>query len=201
MHILKQVLIRAVITAVLVAPICCSAELLFYKGVERENIVGESHGLRFNAKSIIIIDRTSTNFARISYVSIRGIKRYVSSQFTNAHFVPIIGANEKTFTAITRIPSECQAQENPGHESIYLKGPDVLLKVGDGSTLPFPKILTGIGAGVSFAPGSNEPSMLEQSFLVSFNQAETNASHATNETLTAAVARVVGLLESQGYTQ
>src|SRR5258707_11068011 len=121
---MKNLIVRSLLAVLLLAPFTSPAELVIFRGVEKESPFGNGDNLSINWKVIVIVDHDSGSFSRIAYATIRGPKRYVTSQHTNSHIVQVLGLNGKTGSAVTRIPTDCEASESPGKESIYLKGPN-----------------------------------------------------------------------------
>ena len=198
---MKNSIIRLILVATILTPLLTTAELLIYKGSETENIVGENNALRVNSRVFVIIDHDTANSASVAYATIGGTKRYTTSQHTNAHFVTVTGPGSKTYTVLAHIPNECDAQENPGKESVSLQGPNASVNVNTNSTIFFPKTLTDIGNGLSFSTSTGQPHLLAGKILLVFNQAQTMASNQAEETLEAALARLVAFVESLGYVR
>jgi hypothetical protein len=198
---MKPSLFLSVIVIVLLRAYVAPGELLIYKGTDKETITGGYNGLRINSKEILILDHSTANFARILYTTFDGQKRYSTSRQTNAHFVEVTGLRLKTYTLISRVPSQCDADEHPGSEGIYLKGMNSTLNVGNNATISFPKILSDSGSGLSFSSESGQPRLVEGSSLVVFNQVETAASNTAGETLDQAFTRLLGTIQVQGYTE
>jgi hypothetical protein len=101
---------------------------------------------------------------------------------------------------LARTKSECETSESES-ESVFVKGPNVTLTVGTNQTTSFPRALTGSGGALFHTESSNEPVVVDGSFAVAFNKAETVASNVAGETLDAALARLVAYVESLGYTE
>jgi len=118
----------------------------------------------------------------------------------SSHIVELNGTNGKKQTAVTHIPTDCEAQENPGQEGIYFKGANATLTVNTGTTVSFPKVMTDSGNGLSHTQ-SGAPYSVEGSSLFVFNQRETQSSNQAGETLDTAFARLVAQIESLGYTR
>ena len=188
-------------SACILVPMSSQADLLIYKGIERESITGETKALHINAKTFVIIDMETSNFARISYTTINGVKRLSTSQHTNAHVVQVVGANSRMFSVLSHIPTDCDAQESSGKEGVYLKGVNATLTVSSNATITFPKILTDSGGGLSHSKISGDPYLTEGSIVLAFNKVETLRSNNAGENLDAAFNRLVAYVESLGYTQ
>jgi len=187
-------------TILLLSSFVCRGELLIYKGASKETFFGNFDQERRSLKVLLIIDHDAGYFSSISYTTINGNKRYTTSQHTNSHIVELNGTNGKKQTAVTHIPTDCEAQENPGQEGIYFKGANATLTVNTGTTVSFPKVMTDSGNGLSHTQ-SGAPYSAEGSSLFVFNQRETQSSNQAGETLDAAFARLVAQIESLGYTR
>ncbi len=196
---MKQFVLPLILLGSLLAPCCTRAELLIYKGIEKEIVTGDTNVLRPTWKVFVIVDGDSGNFARIRYATVNGSKTYRTLTHTNSHIVQLIGSNGRSYSAITRIPTDCDTQEFPGSESVYFKGPNVPLTVKSNLTVFFPRILTDTGVGLSFAPTNGVPILDEGSFVLTFNRTETFASNTAGETIEAAFARLVAYVRSLGY--
>src|SRR5215469_10976248 len=113
--------------ALILVPMLSSAELLIYKGNEGERFTGPNGAAQVQWNVIVIVDHDSGNYDWVGYAKINGFKRLSTTQHTNSHIVPITGANNKTYSLITRIPTDCDSAESPGKESVLLKGADSTL--------------------------------------------------------------------------
>jgi hypothetical protein len=174
------------------------AELIIYKGTEKEINTGANNGAPINWKLFVIVDPAAGSYARIRYASISGTKTHRILVATNTHIVLVVGADAKTYTAITHIPTDCQAQESPGVEVVSFKGLNAQLKVSAGSTIVFPKILTDVGVGLIHS-SSGVPILDDVRRTLTFSPAQTLASNTAGETLNAALARLVNEVTSMGY--
>jgi len=196
---MKQFMLPVILVGSLLVPCCTRAELLIYKGIEKEIVTGDTNVLRPTWKLFVIVDGDTGNFVRIRYATVNGAKTLRTLTHTNSHIVQLIGSNGRSYSAITRIPTDCDMQEFPGSESVYFKGPNVSLTVNSNSTVSFPRILTDAGVGLSFAPTNGVPIMDEGSFVLTFNKTETFASNTSGETMGAAFARLVAYVRTLGY--
>ena len=195
---MKQlILIITIITFVLLSP-SSRAELIIYKGIEQEINSSANNGLPINWKVFVIVDHDTGYYARIRYATISGAKLYRTLVHTNTHFVEVVGADAKTYTVITDIPTPCQAQEFPGVEAVSLKGLNASLKISANSTVMFPKVLSVAGVGLSHSAGG-APILDEIRFTLVFNSAQTLASNAAGESLDAAFSRLIADVQSLGY--
>ena len=179
----------------------CRAELLIYKGATKETLFGSFDPQRRSWKVLVIIDHDTGYFSSIGFTTISGRKRYFTSQHTNSHIVEITGTKDRKQTAITHIPTDCQAQENPGNEGIYLKGANATLTVSTGKTVSFPKLMTDSGGGLSHSTQTGAPYIVEGSSVAVYNQRETVSSNEAGESLDAAFVRLTAQIESLGYSR
>ena len=197
---MKRILLQLTLSIAVFVPMLAPAELLIYKGVAKDNVTGAQGGLRVNWKFFLIIDHTSALFDVVSYTSINGIKHHTIDRTTNSHIVQVTGANGEVFSAITRIPSECEAEERPGNESVFFEGVNATLTVNENQTTSFPKVLIDHGVSLSYSSTSGQPFLREGAATFEFNQAETLKSNGSGETIETALARLAASVESLGYS-
>jgi hypothetical protein len=195
---IKQLTILVFALSVL-APLSSTATLIFYKGAQTENYFGADNEERRAWKVIAVIDSDTGSFARILYGTLHGAKRSATGIYTNTHIVQLTGLKSKSETVIARIPTDCQGQEAPGKESIYLAGINANLSPLPGSIISFPRTFTDTGRSLSHTSSSNSPYIVQGTLLLVFNQAETTTSNQSGETLDAAVARVEAQIQALGY--
>ena len=175
------------------------SEVIIYKGTLKESVTGESNASRTTWKLFLIVDRDTGHFARIRYATINGANTHRTLLRTNTHIVQVTGLNSQVYSAITRIPTDCDSQESPGNETVAFKGPNVSLKISANSIVSFPKILTDMGVGLSHSTTSGAPILSEGTFLLTFSKTETLASNNSGETLDAAFGRLVTYVQSLGF--
>jgi len=197
---MKSIIIKIALIAGILLPAQAPAELLIYKGVGKENFTGPDGGIRINWKFFVIIDHASGLYNLVSYAAVNGIKHYSISHQTNTHIVQVSGPKGKMFTAITHIPTECEAAERPGKESVSFDGADATLKVGINQTTSFPRVFSDHGMGLSHSTSSGRPYLSDGSATLVFSQSETTKSNSAGETLDAALDRAIAYVESLGYT-
>src|SRR5262245_30703344 len=185
--------------SVLMLPLISRADLLIFKGTAKETYTGEGHQIKLASKVIVILDRSTTNIARIQYGSISGFKTYYTAHSTNLHFVQIIGASGKLSTAVAWLPTECEQKDTPDTEGIFLSGPNGTVTADGKAMIAFPKVLTGGGRGIFFSEQNHLPTMGESSMTVSFSQIDTVNSNNSGETPEAALSRYEAMVQSQGY--
>ena len=185
---------------ILMLPVVTRADLLIFKGTAKESYTGEGHQIKLTSKVILILDRSTTNIARIQYGTISGFKTYYTAHTTNMHFVQIIGASGKLSTAVAFIPTECEQKDNPNSEGIFLSGANGTVTADGKAMIAFPKMLSGGGRGVFFSEQNHLPTMGESTMTVAFSQTDTVDSNNSGETPEAALARYEALVQSQGYT-
>ena len=185
---------------ILMLPLVSHADLLIFKGTAKETYTGEGHQVKLTSKVILILDRSTTNIARIQYGSISGFKSYYTAHSTNLHFVQIIGASGRLSTAVAWLPTECEQKDNPNSEGIFLSGPNGTVTADGKAMIAFPKVLSGGGRGVFFSEQNQLPTMGESSMTVAFSQTDTVNSNNSGETPEAALARYEAMVQSLGYT-
>src|SRR5207253_6065603 len=95
---------KLVLLITLLASCFAQAELLIYKGTEKEINTEGNNGRPVSWKVIVIIDHETGNFSRIRYATINSAKIHRTLNETNSHIVQITGSDGKTYSAITRIP-------------------------------------------------------------------------------------------------
>ena len=176
-----------------------SAELLIYKGAETETVTGEYNGARFSLRLIYIVDHESANVGRITYYSFHAVKRHSKSTVTNAHFVTVSGPNQKTYTVVSRIQTDCEVQADAKGEGVYFAGLNVMLRMNTNATTVFPRTFTAGGTGLNFSTSTGQPVLASGSLILAFNQAETFKSNQAGEKLEDALDRLSKYVESLGY--
>jgi len=196
---MKKPLIPFIASLVLLATNFAQAEVVIYSGIEKELITGENKAQRTTWKVFVIGDHNTGNFARLRYGTVDGAKTLRTLVHTNSHIVQVFGANAQIHTAITRIPTDCDAQEFPGSESVYFKGPNAILSIGVNSSISFPRVLSVIGGGLAHSNTSGDPILEEASFVLTFNRTQTITSNTLAETLDAAFSRLIAYVRAQGY--
>lgn len=193
----KLSLLALAIISIGIAPLS-HAELVIYKGTEKElNTLG-NNGQPVTWKVFVIVDLDTGLYDRIRYATIQGTKLYRTLVQTNTHIVHLVSADARNYTAITHIPSDCQAQQSPGSESVSFRGLDAPLKINDNSTVMFPRSFTDEGVGL-YHDSTNNAYLDGASFILVFNSAQTLASNRAAETLDAAFNRLVAYVQSLGY--
>jgi hypothetical protein len=197
-HTLKLV-VWLLFGTVLLTPMLASAELIIYKGTRKDSIMAEGHNLVLNSKLILIVDYASSQSTVFLYSSVSGIKRYSSTQLTNAHFVDVLGKSGN-YLAIAKSPDQCQIDSGVTGEGVYFKGRNANLKINKSSTASFPKIMSGQASGLGYSTNSGQPYLGEGTWKAVFDSSATIASNQDGETFDAAVARVTAQLESMGYS-
>ena len=196
---MKKFTLPLILLGSLLAPCCTRAALIIYKGIEKEIVTGATNVLRPTWRVFVILDGDTGNYARIRYATVNDTKTYRTLTRTNSHIVQVIGSNGRSYTAITRIPTDCELQEFPGSESVYFRGPNASLIVNSNLTVSFPKVLTSTGVGLGFRATDGAPYLDEGTFVLAFNKAETFASNTSGETMESAFARLVIYVRSLGY--
>lgn len=187
----------------LLIPTLASAQLLVFKGSSSDAYVGEGHAWRIASKTIIVVDYSTGNFGRIDYTTFLGSKHYSTATYTNAHFVQVTGLNGKSYTAVTRIPTDCDQAENPNHEGLYFQGQNATLTTTPGqggTTVSFPKSISGSGSGFFYSSSSGQPVISQGALLGIFSASETQARNQAGDTLDSAMAVYIAFVAGQGYS-
>ena len=173
-----------------------SAQLIIYKGTLKQSAVGLGVSQKLNSKFYLIVDHDTANIVQIEYVTFHNSKTYDTSSETNLHFVQMSGANGKTIQAIAHPPTDCDVNDGITSDGVFVQGTDSTLTVNTGSTLVFPKTLSGSGSQVSYSSG---PIYIYSTLGGTFDAVQTPLSNGNGETLDAAVTRISSLLEGQGF--
>jgi hypothetical protein len=197
---MKKLILPLVLLSTLLTQIPARAELLVYKGIETETITGQGSVLRINSKVFVIVDHETGQLARLAYATINGVKRHSTSQDTNTHIVQVSGKNDRIYSVISRIPSDCEGATSPGHEALILKGANATLTFKAGETTSFPRTLTDYGIGFFFSTSTGEPGIDEGKAVLVFSQKETIASNTAGESLDMAYNRLLAYVQSLGFT-
>jgi hypothetical protein len=199
---MKRYLSTLLLIVGVVIPTLASAQLLVFKGSSSDAYVGEGHAWRVASKMIVVVDYSTGNFGRIDYTTIFGSKRYSTATFTNAHFVQVSGLNGKSFTAVTRIPTDCDQAENPNREGLFFQGQNATLTITPGqggTTVSFPKSISGSGRGFFYSNSTGQPVISQGALLGVFNTNDTLARNQAGDSLDSAMAGYIAYVESQGY--
>jgi hypothetical protein len=173
-----------------------SAELVIYKGTLKQAGTGLGVSIKLNSQFYLIVDHATGSITGIQYATVNGSKTYDAQTETNLHIVQISGAKGKTIEAIAHTPNDCDISEGSTSDEVFVQGLDSTLDVGTGSTIVFPKVLSGVGREVSESSGSI---YIDSMLVVSFDATQTPLSNGNGETLDAAAARIAGILEGQGF--
>jgi len=184
----------------LLTPNWASAQLLVFKGASSDSYLGEGHTWRIASKMIIVVDYSTGNFGRIDYTTFNGSKHYNTATYTNAHLVHLSGPNAKPYTAVTRIPLNCEGIST-NSESVYFEGADVNLTINPGVTVSFPKSLSAGGRSLFHSQPSGTPVFSQGALLGVFNSSETMARNQAGDTLESAMAGYIAYVQSLGYSQ
>jgi hypothetical protein len=196
---MKRNLTKWLAIAALLFPMLAPAELIHYKGTGRDVSQGRGRSLSLNLKVFLVVDTETENITLIRYAAAFGEKHYGVSAVTNAHFVHVTGA-KSTYTAITRVLSDCDREAGRTGEGALCSGLDAQLALNNSaSTYTFPKLFKSSGSGVSFSGG--DPVLGEDWFQAVYDRPATVSSNEAGESLEDAVKRLVSQLEAQGYTR
>ena len=188
--------------AILVISVLTSrADLLVYKGTFRENYVGDSMSFRVSGKLFLLVDVQNQTATRLEYATVNGSKEYHTRQYTNIHILQVTGPKGKSYTALTHIPSDCEAQLYPDQESMFFNGANSSLTASTNSTATvyYPKVMNDAGNGLIHSRFTGAPIIGQGSSMAVYNQGETLKANGAGETLEAATARFAVYLESLGY--
>jgi hypothetical protein len=175
------------------------AAVLVYKGTTKTSYIGEGQTLKPAFKLYLLVDSETADVVRLEYATIDGIKGYSTGSSSNQHIVQFTLTQGKSYSAIARIPNDCQAAEDPGSEGVYLHGADAPLTIGTGVPFTFPKVLSGSGSALFYSDSSGQPVLWSGTLTASFNQTETIRANDAGETLDATLSRLRMNLEMLGY--
>lgn len=189
--------IFASLVALLASP--ASAQLVIYKGTLKQTGTGEGVSVKLTSKFYLIVDSANGHVAEIQYVIINNSKMYATGTETNGHILQISAPKGKTIQAISQPPNDCDISQGNTNDLVFVQGADSQLTVNTGTTITFPKTLSGGDTEADTSQGS--PIVITSSLVVSFDSAETLLSNGNPDTLDAALARISSLLESQGYVK
>jgi hypothetical protein len=201
---MKQPIFVLLLIAGLLVPNLVSAQLIVFKGSSSDAYVGEGRSWRIAWKSIVVVDYATGNFGRIDYTTFHNVKHYATATYTNAHLVQVTGPNGKPYTAVTRIPTDCDRAEFPNREGLYFQGQNSTLTIipGEGGiTVSFPKTISSGGRGFFYSNVTGEPVISQGALLGIFSLSESQARAQSGDTLDSAMTGYIAYVESQGYTQ
>ena len=173
--------------------------VLIYRGTAKEINTAENNVHPSIWKVFLIVDQDTGALARIRYTTLSGAKTHRTLVVTNSHIVQVTGVDGKAYSAITRIPTDCEIQESPGSETVYVKGQNTTLTVTATSTTSFPRLLTRPGVGLSHLSESGAAVLDETNFVLSFDKTQTLMSNAADETIEATFGRLLNYVRSLGY--
>ncbi len=173
-----------------------SAELIIYKGTLKQNASGLGVSMKLNSQFYLVVDHDTAAVALIQYVTANSSKTYAASTETNLHFVQMSAGKGKLIDAISQPPGECDLSDGNSSENVFVQGAEATLTLSPGSTVTFPKTLSGTDKEVDTSSGNI---YIESTLVVSFDKTQTPLSNGNGETLDAAVARISTSLEDQGY--
>ena len=186
------------LAAILVAT-AAPAQLLIYKGTIKQAETGQGASEKLNANCYVVIDHASANIAQIQYTTLGKNKIFSSTTDTNYHLVQITGLKGKNVEALARRATSCDVDSGKTSETVLAEGTDSSLLVDRGITLTFPKTLSGTANEISYDSGS--PSYVTTTLVLGFDAVQTPISNENGDTLDAAVSRLSGLLQNQGYSR
>ena len=195
---MKQLITIITLFTLFLGSFSARAELLIYKGTEKFINTSLNNGAPDTQKLVVIVDHDTGYFGRVFYGTINGAKEMSFGLHTNVHIVPIVSVNGKSYTAITFIPTDCQAQTSPGNEGIALQGLNAQLKVSATNSVTFPKSMVEYAEGVTHN-SAGTPILDQYRRTITFSPVQTIASNTAGETLEAAFARIVTEVRAMGY--
>jgi len=195
---MKSLLLRVLLTTTVLSPAIAPAELVLYKGSRRDAFNSQGQTLTINWKTFLVVDHDTVQVASLQYGTISGAQRYSTNLWDRVHFVQVPGAKAH-YTAIARMPTQCEIDSGATGEAVYCKGIDAALTVSTGTTVTFPKILTDRGSGLGFSDVNGQPYLVAGSFKFVFDSAGTLQSNQAGETFDAALTRLINYVESLGY--
>ena len=199
----KPIFILLLISSLLV-PALASAQLLVFKGSSSDAYVGEGRTWRVAWKMILVVDYATGNFGRIDYTTFHDVKHYNTATYTNAHLVQVTGLNGKSYTAVTRIPTDCDRAEYPNREGLYFQGQNATLTIipGEGGiTVSFPKTISAGGRGFFYSSVTGQPVISQGALLGIFSLSDSQTRNQAGDTLDSAMENYIAYVESQGYSR
>jgi hypothetical protein len=200
---MKKSLSVALLAAGLLVPGLASAQLIVFKGASSDAYIGEGRTWRIASKSILVVDYSTGNFGRIDYTTFLGQKHYSTATYTNAHSAQVTGLNGKSYTAVTRIPTDCDQAENPNREGLYFSGSNSTLTIISGAggiTVTFPKSISGSGRGFFYSNSTGQPVISQGALLGVFSLSDSQARNQAGDTLDSAMAGYISYVQGLGYT-
>jgi hypothetical protein len=198
----KKSIVSFLLLFSLIIPTLASAQLLVFKGSSSDAYVGDYRTWRIASKMIVVVDYSTGNFGRIDYTTFLGSKHYSTATYTNSHLVQVTGLNGKAYTAVTRIPTDCDQAENPNHEGLYFQGSNSTLTIpgAGGTTVTFPNSISGSGRGFFYSNSSGQPVISQGALLGVFSPSDSQARHQAGDTLDSAMAGYIAYVQGQGYS-
>jgi hypothetical protein len=118
--------------------------------------------------------------------------------------VQVSGLNGKSYTAVTRIPTDCDQAESPNREGLYFSGSNSTLTIIPGEagiTVSFPKSISGGGRGFFYSNNTGQPVLSQGALLGIFSLSESQARNQAGDTLDSAMAGYIAYVQGLGYTQ
>src|SRR5262245_54765909 len=168
MRILR-LFILACITALIASS--ASAQLVIYKGTLKQSGTGQGVSLKLTSKFYLIVDTATANIAEIQYVTVNNSRVYDTDTQTNLHILQISAPKGKTSEAISQAPNTCDINEGNTNDLVFVQGADSQLTVNTGTTITFPKTLSGADTEADTSHGS--PILITSSLVVSFDSVQT----------------------------
>jgi len=198
---MKKPIFILLLIAGLLVPTLATAQLIVFKGSTSDAYVGEGRSWRIAWKTILVLDYATGNFGRVDYTTFHDVKHYNTATYTNAHLVQVAGLNGKPYTAVTRIPSDCDRAEYPNREGLYFQGQNATLTIIPGQTVSFPKTISSGGRGFFYSSLTGEPVISQGALLGLFSLSDSQARNQEGQTLESAMEGYIAYVESQGYSR
>ena len=201
---MKNSISTLLLAAGLLVPGLAPAQLIVFKGSSTDAYIGEGRTWRIASKTIVVVDYSTGNFGRIDYTTFYGQKHYSTATYTNAHSVQVTGLNGKSYTAVTRIPTDCDQAENPNREGLYFSGSNSTLTIipgPGGISVTFPKSISGSGRGFFYSNSTGQPVISQGALLGVFSLSDSQARNQEGQTLDSAMAGYISYVEGLGYSR
>ena len=195
---MKTLLVRVLLAVTILWPVLAPAELILYNGTRKDTYSGEGRALVVVWKMILVVDYDTEQVASLQYATINGVRRYVTNQWTNTHFVLVAGAHGGS-TIIAHSLTQCESDSGITTEGVDCKGLNTTLKINTHSTVIFPKTLSASGSGLFDSSPLVPPILLEGSYQLVFDGPATLTSNKAGETFAAVFSRLTANVVALGY--
>jgi hypothetical protein len=172
-----------------------SAELIVYKGTEKDSYLGDGYQQQVSSKVFLLLDHDTAEIRIILYATINGNKAYTSATISDLHIVEVTDAKGKTMSGLSYALNSCDNENGITTESVFLQGANASLKANTNSSISFPKSMQYSARGYS----TTYAELLSRSLSITFSSAETLAANGNGESLDACESRLISTLETEGY--